>query len=124
MSNRICEADLVLPSLLIMVERGGSITTSELIMELRQVMQPSGEDLDPLPRRKDDKFSQKVRNLRSHHTFERLGYARYAKTVGGIVSISPKGRDYVERYLAHAHGVAIPSNGFKEAAATAGKAHT
>ena len=33
-------------------------------------MIPSGEDLERLSNRSDDKFSQKVRNLKSHKTLE------------------------------------------------------
>jgi hypothetical protein len=55
----------------------GHITTEELIPQLRDIMKPSGVDLEILSNRSDDKFSQKVRNLKSHGTFERLGYAEY-----------------------------------------------
>ena len=44
------------------------IRTSELIDEARRIMKPDGEDLEILEGRNDDKFSQKVRNLKSHDT--------------------------------------------------------
>lgn len=44
------------------------IRTSELIDEVRKIMQPDGQDLDILDNRNDDKFSQKVRNIKSHNT--------------------------------------------------------
>lgn len=44
------------------------IRTSGLIAEARKIMKPSGEDLTILNDRNDDKFSQKVRNIKSHNT--------------------------------------------------------
>lgn len=46
------------------------IRTSKLIDELRSIMKPSGEDLKILDGRNDDKFSQKVRNLKSHNSIQ------------------------------------------------------
>lgn len=40
-------------------------------------MRPQGDDLLILANRNDDRFSQKVRNLIAHKTFERFGYANY-----------------------------------------------
>ena len=42
------------------------IRTSEMIDEARCIMKPSGEDIEILDNRNDDKFSQKVRNIKSH----------------------------------------------------------
>lgn len=44
------------------------IRTSEMIAEARRIMNPSGDDLQILQDRNDDKFSQKVRNIKSHDT--------------------------------------------------------
>ncbi len=77
MVKRITETELILPSLYLMKLNGGRITTSELIEKLRLIMKPSGEDLQILLGRNDDKFSQKVRNLKAHEAFERFGYAQY-----------------------------------------------
>ena len=77
MLKRITETELILPSLYLMSLNNGSVTTTELIQKLRDIMKPSGRDLDILSGRNDDKFSQKVRNLRAHSTFERFGYAEY-----------------------------------------------
>ena len=41
------------------------------------LMSPSGEDLEMLSNRNDDKFSQKVRNIKSHKTLENKGYAKF-----------------------------------------------
>jgi hypothetical protein len=66
-NKRITENELVLPSLFLMKINNGHITTEELMPQLRNIMKPSGEDLEILKDRADDKFSQKVRNLKSHH---------------------------------------------------------
>jgi 5-methylcytosine-specific restriction enzyme A len=92
-TNRIPENELVLPSLFLMKINNGHITTEELIPQLREIMKPTGEDLVILDGRSDDKFSQKVRNLKSHGTFERLGYAKYEN---GMYSLSDKGDKYLQ----------------------------
>ncbi|MDR1973015.1 MAG: HNH endonuclease [Treponema sp.] len=94
MEKRIQENELVLPSLFLMEINDGHITTEKLIPQLREIMRPSGEDLEILNSRNDDKFSQKVRNLKAHNTFERLGYAEYTD---GVFSIVLKGQEYLEQ---------------------------
>lgn len=59
------------------IRRNPGIRTSELIAEARVEMQPDGEDLEILDNRNDDKFSQKVRNIKSHDTI-----ASQVRTVG------------------------------------------
>jgi predicted HNH restriction endonuclease len=78
-SDRIPEKALVMPSLLIMSKKGHT-KTSELIKELPIILNVEGDDLTILDGRKDNKFSQKVRNLKSHNTFEEKGFAKYNKT--------------------------------------------
>lgn len=53
------------------------IRTSELIDMARNEMRPNGEDLEILDNRNDDKFSQKVRNIKSHDTISAM-----VRTVG------------------------------------------
>jgi predicted HNH restriction endonuclease len=61
-------------------------------------MKPSGEDLDILSGRSDDKFSQKVRNLKAHNTFERFGYAEYRGGArDGYVEITKEGRQHLKQ---------------------------
>lgn len=50
------------------IKNNPGIRTSGLIEGARRVMKPSGEDLEILDNRNDDKFSQKVRNIKSHDT--------------------------------------------------------
>ncbi|MBE6760667.1 MAG: hypothetical protein E7551_00095 [Ruminococcaceae bacterium] len=59
------------------IRNNPGIRTSELIDEARAQMKPDGEDLDILDNRNDDKFSQKVRNIKSHDTI-----AAQVRTVG------------------------------------------
>lgn len=53
------------------------IRTSRLIDTARKKMRPDGEDLEILDNRNDDKFSQKVRNIKSHDTISSM-----VRTVG------------------------------------------
>lgn len=93
--ERIREADLILPALFVMNARQG-VTTTDMIALLRDLLQPSGEDLAQLNGRNDDKFSQKVRNLVSHRTLERLGFATYPHDVkSGIHRITDAGKALV-----------------------------
>ena len=63
------ECEISIKALDVIKNRPG-IRTSELIDELRRIMKPSGEDLKILDGRNDDKFSQKVRNLKSHNSIK------------------------------------------------------
>jgi len=97
MAKRITETELILPSLYLMSLNGGVITTSELIQKLRDIMKPVGEDLQILSGRADDKFSQKVRNLKAHSTFERFGYAEYKGGARqGYVEITNDGKAHLK----------------------------
>ena len=94
---RISENQLILPSLFLMsLAPSKSLTTSELIPKLRDLLKPSGEDLEILAGRNDDKFSQKVRNLKAHNTFERYGVAEYNN---GVFTINDKGLKYLQENM-------------------------
>lgn len=73
----ITEKELILPSLQVISDSGDGICTSDLILELRKKVQLSPEDMRILQWRKDDKFSQKVRNLVSHKTLEKEWYVKF-----------------------------------------------
>lgn len=61
-------------------------------------MKPSGEDLQILSGRADDKFPQKVRNLKAHSTFERYGYAEYKGGARqGYVEITKDGKAHLKQ---------------------------
>ncbi|MDR3244057.1 MAG: HNH endonuclease [Elusimicrobiota bacterium] len=91
---RIPEQELILPSLYLMQLNNDHISTSELINKLREIMKPSGEDLEIAPKRNDDRFSQKVRNLKSHNTFEKYDYAEYKNEQ---FYITTNGRNHVNQ---------------------------
>lgn len=94
-NTRITESELVLPSLYLMtLNMHGSISTSELIRLLTQILKPKGIDAQILSNRNDSYFSQKVRNLKSHDTLTRYGYAIYRS---GVFTITEKGRELVEK---------------------------
>lgn len=75
--ERISENQLIIPSLKVFSRHKEGTTTSELIEILTEIMQPKGKDAEIIPGRNDTYFSQKVRNLRSHSTFERGNLAQY-----------------------------------------------
>lgn len=92
-TNRITESQLILPSLFLMSQKkDGYITTSNLIRQLTNLLHPVGLDAQILSGRNDTYFSQKVRNLKSHSTFSRYGYAI---EVGNGFKITAKGKKYV-----------------------------
>lgn len=65
----ITEKDLIIPALVAIYNKGDEgISTQDLISLMREELLPEGEDLKILEGRNDDKFSQKVRNLKSHNT--------------------------------------------------------
>lgn len=65
--GRISEADILIPTLRILAAQpNGSMSTSDLITELTDVMNPQGEDAEILEGRQDTRFSQIVRNMVSH----------------------------------------------------------
>lgn len=84
--KRITESQLVLPALYLMSKSvNGFVSTSDLISGLTEVLHPTGVDAEILSGRSDTYFSQKVRNLKSHDTFQRDNYA--TNVPGGFVSL-------------------------------------
>lgn len=64
--------DEIVPVVLDIIKENPEIKTSGLIAKSRKITKPSGEDLEILYNRSDDKFSQKVRNIKSHDTIKHL----------------------------------------------------
>ena len=94
-SDRITESELVLPSLYLMsVSPTGTISTTELIRLLTQIMKPQGLDAQILNNRSDTYFSQKVRNLKSHDTLTKYGYAIYSDS---SYRITENGKQLVQK---------------------------
>ncbi len=75
MYSTYSESDLIVPALAIIGAHPDGITTSDLLSALRRELKPKGDDLELLANRSDDKFSQKVRNLKSHDTLEKKNLA-------------------------------------------------
>jgi predicted HNH restriction endonuclease len=99
---RINEEQLVLPTLYLLNSSAQGLTTSDLIRDLTVLFNPTGEDAEILDGRSDTKFSQKVRNLKSHDTLENLGYATFtpnASARGGSFGITEMGRTYLNANL-------------------------
>ena len=60
----------IIPVALEVIKANPGIRTSSLIDKVRFIMKPTGEDREILKNRSDDKFSQKVRNIKSHNQLE------------------------------------------------------
>ena len=74
--DRIKERELVIPTLEILSESpNGEATTTDIIAELKNRFNPTGEDAEILEGRNDTKFTQIVRNLKSHKTLVKEGLA-------------------------------------------------
>jgi predicted HNH restriction endonuclease len=94
---RVTERDLILPALRVLHDTNGELSTTAMSRRLRSIVKPQGEDLEILAGRNDDKFSQKVRNLRSHKTLETPGYATHeSRGRQGYWQITPLGRQVVD----------------------------
>lgn len=98
----ITEWDLVVPTILILAKQDlldDGVSISELHPFLRSVLNPVGHDLEIIESRKDDYFSQKVRNLVSHRKLDKLGLATYRKIWGeGRYFITQKGELFAHQY--------------------------
>ena len=92
MSN-YTESELIPVALKIILDKPNGIATKDLIFELRNLMNPNGEDLEMLSNRNDDKFSQKVRNIKSHKTLENKGYAKFCEDK---FFITEKGKNFLD----------------------------
>ncbi len=102
MADRISEKELVLPALLCMVQSPRkTLSTSQLLKELTEMLRPTGQDAEILNNRGDTKFSQKVRNaLGSHKTIERLGFTVYERRgTQGYWTATRRGETFLEENL-------------------------
>jgi hypothetical protein len=93
--------DLWKYALLIMsIRPDGTITTSDLIDELPNYVKLSDEHTATNASRKDSKFSQIVRNLKSHKTTKtNFIYQGYAEDIRGGFKITSKGMEFVWNYF-------------------------
>lgn len=93
--------DLWKYALLIMsVAPDGEISTKDMIAEFPGYVRLSDEHLTANASRKDSKFSQIVRNLKSHKTTKtNFIYQGYAQDIAGGFKITQKGLDFVREYF-------------------------
>lgn len=91
---RIEEKMLILPALYV-IKRRGKASTTDLINDLTIAFNPSGEDAEILAGRNDTKFSQKVRNLKSHRDNNHMDiYTNLDED--GCYSLTDEGLDLLE----------------------------
>lgn len=99
-------------------QQDGTIATSELIKRLETMLNPQGLDAEILNGRKDTYFSQKVRNLKSHNTLTRYGYAKYNN---GEFTITEEGRQLVEANKYNLHYILSSGFGYDDIKNTFGR---
>ncbi|WP_136657100.1 hypothetical protein [Nitratireductor sp. XY-223] len=101
-NQRIRERDLIEPVLRLIVLHGddeGGLNVTKLDELLREQLTLSVGDREILTGRKDDRFSQVVRNLVSHRTLEKRGLAEYRTKEGskrGSYYLTPRGAALLE----------------------------
>lgn len=89
----LSENQLIIPALVAMYNSpNNEIQTTDLINEIANQFVLDGQDLSPLMNRNDEKFTQIVRNLKSHKTLRDLGYA--VEIPGGF-KLSQSGIDFL-----------------------------
>jgi hypothetical protein len=93
--------DLWKYALLIMsVAPNGEISTTDMIAKMPDYIQLSDDHLAANSSRNDSKFSQLVRNLKSHkNTKTNFIYQGYAQDISGGFKITAKGMDFVREYF-------------------------
>ena len=100
-TRKLGEKDLTLPTLYLLYTRG-DMNTSELKDEIINLINPGGENLDPLVNRADTKITQIIRNIISHKdTTTNIiykGLVEYSD-ITGILSITEKGVAYLNKYI-------------------------
>lgn len=99
MDERIYENDLQLPALYLISLKNGNINTTELSLMLREILKPTGADLEILAGRKDDYFSQIVRNLTAKtRPFVKNGFIERDSKSGSPLFITNKGRQHLSNH--------------------------
>jgi predicted HNH restriction endonuclease len=99
MSERIFEEDLKLPALYLISLKNGEISTTELSDLLRKILQPKDDDLKIHKGRKDDFFSQIVRNLTgSKRPFVQEGFIKRDSKRNSSFFITDKGKQCLSEH--------------------------
>jgi len=102
------ESELIMPVLMYLKKSKSPQTTSSLIKHLQDLLKPSGHDAEIIPGRQDTYFSQKVRNLKSHDSLEKMRLAIYKD---GNWSITDAGEKFLDANLNVIKG--LVDQGFK-----------
>lgn len=95
MSNH-SENEFIIPTLEFIKNNPSGVTTTQIIQFLIDYFKPSGYDMTILRGRKDTRFSQKVRNLKSHNTLINPGWVKYRRQGNnGLWTITSKGKSHL-----------------------------
>lgn len=98
--RKLSEYDLTIPVLYVLYTRG-DMTTSDLKYNLLYILNPVGNNLDPLQNRNDTAIHQIIRNIISHRTNSKniiyRGLIDYDSATG-ILSITDYGIAYLDDY--------------------------
>ena len=90
----ISENQLIIPDLIAMYNSTENcIQTTDLINEISDQFDLDNHDLLPLVNRNDEKFTQIIRNLKSHKTLHKLNYAL---EIEGGFQLTQNGIDFLE----------------------------
>jgi hypothetical protein len=92
----LSENQLIIPALLAMYNSPNyEIQTSDLIDAIANQFTLDGQDLSPLLNRNDEKFTQIVRNLKSHKTLHELGHV---EEIEGGFRLTKDGVKFLKTY--------------------------
>ena len=94
--KRVSETELMLPALYF-INREPGITTTRLKLLLVDLLKPTGKDAEIARSRTDTYFEQKVRNLVSHRTLQKRGYALYNRAGrDGTHTLTEQGKGFLQ----------------------------
>lgn len=98
MPTRVRESDLTIPVLLALrAAPNGQMTTSDLIEHLRTTLPLSDGDLEILDGRNDERFTQIIRNMKSHkESSTNIIYLGYIQEIPRGFRITQKGVSFLE----------------------------
>lgn len=92
----LSENQLIIPALLAMYNSPNyEIQTSDLIDDIANQFTLDGQDLSPLLNRNDEKYTQIVRNLKSHKTLLELGHV---EEIEGGFRLTKDGVKFLKTY--------------------------
>jgi hypothetical protein len=92
----LSENEVIIPALIAMYNSPNhEIQTSDLIEEIEDRFTLDNQDRTMLLNRNDEKFTQIVRNLKSHKTLHELGHA--VEITGGF-RLTPAGVKFLKTY--------------------------